>query len=105
MLNNLDWNNRRKIPSFNKEGFSHATSISLKKLTSSNFDYSINNNKILETNTFPTIVHSNTSIGFNTMFRVDKEKLILSVCSVDGIIEDSDLLLTMLEKAVYDLVN
>jgi hypothetical protein len=39
------------------------------------------------------------------MFRVDKEKLILSVCSVDGIIEDSDLLLTMLEKAVYDLVN
>jgi hypothetical protein len=60
---------------------------------------------ILETNTFPTIVHSNTSIGFNTMFRVDKEKLILSVCSVDGIIEDSDLLLTMLEKAVYDLVN
>jgi hypothetical protein len=105
MLNNLDWNNRRKIPSFNKEGFSHATSISLKKLTSSNFDYSINNNKILETNTFPTIVHSNTSIGFNTMFRVDKEKLILSVCSVDGIIEDSDLLSAMLEKAVYDLVN
>lgn len=105
MLYNTDWNNRRKIPLFNKEEFSIGTSVSLKKLTFSHFDYSINNNKILETNTFPTIVHSNTSIGFNTMFRVDKEKLILSVCSVDGIIEDSDLLLCMIEKAVYDLVN
>lgn len=105
MLYNTDWNNRKKIPIFNKEEFSIATSISLKKLTSSNFNYSINNNKILETNTFPTIVHSSTSIGFNTMFRVDEEKLILSVCSVDGIIEDSGTLAMMLEKAVYDLVN
>lgn len=105
MLYSTDWNNRRKIPLFNKEEFSIGTSVSLKKLTFSHFDYSINNNKILEINTFPTIVHSDTSIGFNTMFRVDKQKLILSVCSVDGIIEDSDLLLTMLEKAVYDLVD
>lgn len=105
MLYNTDWNNRKKIPIFNKEEFSIATSVSLKKLTFSQFDYSINNNKILETHSFPTIVHSNTSIGFNTMFRVDKEKLILSVCSVDGIIEDSELLRKMLEKAVYDLVN
>lgn len=105
MLYNTDWNNRKKIPLYNKEGFSVATSVSLKKLTFSHFDYSINNNNIIETNTFPTIVHSDTSIGFNTMFRVDKEKLILSVCSVDGIIEDSELLLEMLEKAVYNLVN
>lgn len=103
MLYNTDWNNRRKIPLYNKEQFSIATSVSVKKLTFSHFDYSINNNKILETNTFPTIVHSNTSIGFNTMFRVDKEKLILSVCSIDGIIGDSNLLLEMLKKAVYNL--
>jgi len=105
MLYNTDWNNHRKIPSYNEDQFAVATSVSVKKLTSSNFDYSINSNKILETNTFPTIVHSSTTIGFNTMFRVDKEKLILSVCSVDGIIEDSDLLLEMLKKAVYDLPN
>jgi len=105
MLYNTDWNNRKKIPLYNKEGFSVATSVSVKKLTFSHFDYSINNNNIIETNTFPTIVHSDTSIGFNTMFRVDKEKLILSVCSVDGIIQDSEILLGMLEKAVYDLVN
>ena len=105
LMYKTNWNNRKKIPIKKDKSTQYGASISVKKIMKSNYDYSLNGNKIIEVNTFPPIIKSKYSLGINIMFRVDKKDLICSLTAFRDLFPNPKLFINVLEKELSNIEN
>jgi hypothetical protein len=104
-VNKTNWNNRKKISNKQEKSTIYGASISVAKLKTSNNNYYLNNNKVLQVYTFPPIFTSKYSLGINVMFRVYKKEMYCLSTSFKHILDEPNDFLKLVEKSLDELYD